>query len=90
MCIISPRYAGVPVDFEEVALDSSVSDENELENALLAIKRNGIALKGKYRILFHYGTPNDSLVYKHGCHYLFLICYFGYICCANWSIIFQY
>ena len=48
----------MPVDFEEVALDSSVSDENELENALLAIKRNGIALKGKYRILINYGTPD--------------------------------
>ena len=40
------RYAGAPVDFEEVALDSSVSDVGELDNALLAIKRNGIALKG--------------------------------------------
>ena len=41
------RYAGVPVDFEEVALDSSVSDETDLNEALLAIKRNGVALKGK-------------------------------------------
>ncbi|XP_064632371.1 isocitrate dehydrogenase [NAD] subunit gamma, mitochondrial-like [Lineus longissimus] len=39
------RCAGVPVDFEEVELTNE-SDENDMENALLAIKRNGVCLKG--------------------------------------------
>ncbi len=34
------------MDFEDVALDSTVSDEYQLNEALLAIKRNGVALKG--------------------------------------------
>ena len=39
------RYAGVPVDFEEVKLDQSVTDE-DYDKALLAIRRNYVALKG--------------------------------------------
>ena len=44
----SSRYAGAPVVFETVALDLSVTEEHELDNALFAIKRNGVGLKGKY------------------------------------------
>jgi isocitrate dehydrogenase (NAD+) len=40
------RYAGVPVDFEEVQLNSTVTEDEDIDNALLAIKRNGVALKG--------------------------------------------
>merc|ERR1712004_939 len=40
------RYAGAPVVFETVALDLSVTEEHELDNALFAIKRNGVGLKG--------------------------------------------
>lgn len=39
------RCAGVPVDFEEVPFDHTIS-EQQYENALLAIKRNGVAIKG--------------------------------------------
>ncbi|XP_042220340.1 isocitrate dehydrogenase [NAD] subunit gamma, mitochondrial-like isoform X1 [Homarus americanus] len=39
------RYAGVPVDFEEVQITQD-STEEEFENALICIKRNGVALKG--------------------------------------------
>ncbi|XP_066283871.1 isocitrate dehydrogenase [NAD] subunit gamma, mitochondrial-like isoform X3 [Branchiostoma lanceolatum] len=40
------RYAGVPVDFEEVQITSQEGDEEAIENAITAIKRNGVALKG--------------------------------------------
>ncbi|XP_045133482.1 isocitrate dehydrogenase [NAD] subunit gamma, mitochondrial-like [Portunus trituberculatus] len=39
------RYAGVPVDFEEVQITKN-STEDEFEKALVCIKRNGVALKG--------------------------------------------
>jgi hypothetical protein len=39
------RFAGVPVDFEEVQLTHE-SDETDMKNTLLAIKRNGVCLKG--------------------------------------------
>lgn len=42
------RYAGVPVDFEEVQITKD-STEEEFEKALICIKRNGVALKGKRR-----------------------------------------
>ncbi|XP_032827279.1 isocitrate dehydrogenase [NAD] subunit gamma, mitochondrial isoform X1 [Petromyzon marinus] len=40
------RYAGVPVDFEEVIVNSSCVEENDIRNAITAIRRNGVALKG--------------------------------------------
>ncbi|XP_077488385.1 isocitrate dehydrogenase [NAD] subunit gamma, mitochondrial-like [Amblyomma americanum] len=40
------RYAGVPVDFEEVHLDSTQDDLENVDEAIIAIKRNGVALKG--------------------------------------------
>uniref|UniRef100_A0A0N4ZJG6 Isocitrate dehydrogenase [NAD] subunit, mitochondrial n=1 Tax=Parastrongyloides trichosuri TaxID=131310 RepID=A0A0N4ZJG6_PARTI len=40
-------FANVPVDFEECQLDSKpTSPESDLDNAIMSIKRNGIALKG--------------------------------------------
>ncbi|XP_066283872.1 isocitrate dehydrogenase [NAD] subunit gamma, mitochondrial-like isoform X4 [Branchiostoma lanceolatum] len=45
------RYAGVPVDFEEVQITSQEGDEEAIENAITAIKRNGVALKGGLRTL---------------------------------------
>ena len=35
----------MPVDFEELQLDQSVDDE-QYEHVLLALRRNGVALKG--------------------------------------------
>ncbi|GAU93339.1 hypothetical protein RvY_05294 [Ramazzottius varieornatus] len=40
------RYAGAPVDFEEIDLDSTAPDVEGFEYALMSIKRNGVALKG--------------------------------------------
>ncbi|VDN51045.1 unnamed protein product [Dracunculus medinensis] len=45
------RFANVPVDFEEVELTSSLADDS-LENAIIAIKRNGIAIKGNIETKF--------------------------------------
>ncbi|XP_015261056.1 PREDICTED: isocitrate dehydrogenase [NAD] subunit gamma, mitochondrial [Gekko japonicus] len=39
------RHACVPVDFEEVLVSSEASDR-DLENAIMAIRRNRVALKG--------------------------------------------
>lgn len=40
------RFCCVPVDFEVVTVDSSVVAEDEINNAVTAIRRNGVALKG--------------------------------------------
>nr|XP_045603597.1 isocitrate dehydrogenase [NAD] subunit gamma, mitochondrial-like isoform X2 [Procambarus clarkii] len=57
------RYAGVPVDFEEIQITKNSTDE-EFANALICIKRNGVALKGsiesKYGDVFC-GSRNASL-----------------------------
>ena len=39
------RFSGAPVDFEELGVNRE-SSEAELENALLALSRNGVGLKG--------------------------------------------
>jgi len=36
----------VPVDFEVANVDSSLSSEDDINNAIMAIRRNGVALKG--------------------------------------------
>ncbi|XP_017568264.2 isocitrate dehydrogenase [NAD] subunit gamma, mitochondrial-like isoform X1 [Pygocentrus nattereri] len=40
------RFCCVPVDFEVVNVDSSLTSEDEINNAVTAIRRNGVALKG--------------------------------------------
>uniref|UniRef100_UPI00358EA6B6 isocitrate dehydrogenase [NAD] subunit gamma, mitochondrial isoform X2 n=1 Tax=Myxine glutinosa TaxID=7769 RepID=UPI00358EA6B6 len=41
------RQVGAPIDFEEVTVNSAnVDDERDIENAIMAVRRNGIALKG--------------------------------------------
>lgn len=40
------RYAGVPVDFEEVNISPSSDSNEELEYAITSIRRNGVAIKG--------------------------------------------
>ncbi|CAG7721394.1 unnamed protein product [Allacma fusca] len=39
-------YAGVPVVFEEVKIDPSSDSNEDLENAITSIRRNGVGLKG--------------------------------------------
>uniref|UniRef100_A0A8B8BG21 Isocitrate dehydrogenase [NAD] subunit gamma, mitochondrial-like isoform X1 n=2 Tax=Crassostrea virginica TaxID=6565 RepID=A0A8B8BG21_CRAVI len=46
------RNAGVPVDFEELEINGSTTDENTLRSALLSVQRNGIALKGNIESKF--------------------------------------
>ena len=43
---LCPRHACVPVDFEEVHV-SSTADEEDIRNAIMAIRRNRVALKGE-------------------------------------------
>ncbi|XP_036959763.1 isocitrate dehydrogenase [NAD] subunit gamma, mitochondrial-like isoform X2 [Acanthopagrus latus] len=40
------RFCCVPVDFEVVNVDSSMASEDDINDAIMAIRRNGVALKG--------------------------------------------
>ncbi|KAM6976774.1 isocitrate dehydrogenase [NAD] subunit gamma, mitochondrial-like [Aplochiton taeniatus] len=40
------RFSCVPVDFEVVNVDSTLTSESDINNAIMAIRRNGVALKG--------------------------------------------
>uniref|UniRef100_A0A8D3B772 Isopropylmalate dehydrogenase-like domain-containing protein n=1 Tax=Scophthalmus maximus TaxID=52904 RepID=A0A8D3B772_SCOMX len=40
------RFCCVPLDFEVVNVDSTVASEDDINNAIMAIRRNGVALKG--------------------------------------------
>ncbi|KAF7651578.1 hypothetical protein LDENG_00108930 [Lucifuga dentata] len=40
------RFCCVPVDFEVVNVDSAMISEDDISNAIMAIRRNGVALKG--------------------------------------------
>ncbi|KAL4646124.1 isocitrate dehydrogenase NAD subunit gamma, mitochondrial-like [Arapaima gigas] len=40
------RFTCVPVDFEVVNVNSSETNEDDINNAITAIRRNGVALKG--------------------------------------------
>jgi isocitrate dehydrogenase (NAD+) len=40
------RYAGVPVDFEEIRFDPNSESEIDFFDAITSIKRNGVAIKG--------------------------------------------
>ncbi|KAL1425078.1 hypothetical protein MTO96_019530 [Rhipicephalus appendiculatus] len=50
------RYGGVPVDFEEVHLDSTQDDLDNVDEAIIAIKRNGVALERQGRGLCNLNT----------------------------------
>lgn len=41
------RFSCVPVDFEVVHVNSALENEDDMNNAIMAIRRNGVALKGK-------------------------------------------
>ncbi|MGH0183367.1 UNVERIFIED_CONTAM: hypothetical protein FKN15_011804 [Acipenser sinensis] len=40
------RYSCVPVDFEVVHVNSAMTEEDDIDNAITAIRRNRVALKG--------------------------------------------
>lgn len=42
------RYAGAPIDFEKVDFNSETTDPSCMENALLSVRRNGVAIKGTF------------------------------------------
>ncbi|CAL1534550.1 unnamed protein product [Lymnaea stagnalis] len=46
------RYAGAPIDFEVVEINASKNTPIDMEHALLAVKRNGVALKGNIETKF--------------------------------------
>ena len=49
--IKSIYYAlGAPVDFDEVVIDNN-SDEEAVREAILAVQRNGVALKGSIKTI---------------------------------------
>lgn len=46
------NFANVPVDFETAPLSSELKQEADLDNAIISIKRNGVALKGNIETKF--------------------------------------
>ncbi|KAF3860832.1 hypothetical protein F7725_001087 [Dissostichus mawsoni] len=44
--LFNNRFCCVPVDFEVVNVDSTKDSEDDINNAIMAIRRNGVALKG--------------------------------------------
>lgn len=44
--LLNHRFSCVPVDFEVVNVNSSSTSEDDINNAIMAIRRNGVALKG--------------------------------------------
>ncbi|KAH9518924.1 Isocitrate dehydrogenase [NAD] subunit gamma 1, mitochondrial [Bulinus truncatus] len=46
------RFAGAPVDFDIVEINASTNTPQDMENALLSVKRNGVALKGNIETKF--------------------------------------
>jgi len=48
MFILFVRYAGVPVDFEEVQMDPKSESNEDLEYVITSIRRNGVAIKGNW------------------------------------------
>lgn len=53
-----PRHACVPVDFEEVRV-SAEAPEDDVHNAIMAIRRNGVAIKGEMGPPRKIGTPPE-------------------------------
>lgn len=45
------RFSCVPVDFEVVHVNSALESEDDIKNAITAIRRNGVALKGRQAFL---------------------------------------
>ncbi|KAG1961600.1 isocitrate dehydrogenase [NAD] subunit gamma 1, mitochondrial [Pimephales promelas] len=53
------RFSCVPVDFEVVNVNSSLTSEDDIKNAIMAIRRNGVALKGNIETN-HIMPPNHK------------------------------
>ncbi|XP_012935063.1 isocitrate dehydrogenase [NAD] subunit gamma, mitochondrial [Aplysia californica] len=46
------RYAGAPIDFEIVEINASTNTPDDMQNALLSVRRNGVSLKGNIETKF--------------------------------------
>lgn len=52
------KVVGVPVDFEVIDIDPSSEGNDDLEYAIMSIKRNGVAIKGSFP---QQGSPTGLL-----------------------------
>ena len=48
------RYAGAPIDFEVIDFDHTKNNPVEMANALLSVRRNGVALKGMIQTMIFF------------------------------------
>lgn len=55
------RFSCVPVDFEVVHVNSALETQDDMDNAIMAIRRNGVALKGKKSPLARSSSRNVDL-----------------------------
>ncbi|XP_041347775.1 isocitrate dehydrogenase [NAD] subunit gamma, mitochondrial-like isoform X3 [Gigantopelta aegis] len=46
------KYAGAPIDFEKVVINASTREPEDLKNALMSVRRNGVAIKGNIETKF--------------------------------------
>ncbi|KAK6175604.1 hypothetical protein SNE40_014031 [Patella caerulea] len=46
------RYAGAPIDFEKIEINSSTNSTEVMKNAMLSVRRNGVAIKGNIETKF--------------------------------------
>lgn len=63
---------GVPVDFEIIDIDPNSEGNDDLDYAIMSIKRNGVALKGRYMNIEHFANFRHSSVDKTK-NYIFLL-----------------
>ncbi|XP_025106370.1 isocitrate dehydrogenase [NAD] subunit gamma, mitochondrial-like isoform X2 [Pomacea canaliculata] len=71
------RYAGAPIDFERVDINASTTDPATMENALLSVRRNGVAIKGNIETKFDdpsFRSMNVSLRKKLDLHTNIVCC----------------
>ncbi|XP_051518282.1 isocitrate dehydrogenase [NAD] subunit gamma, mitochondrial-like [Myxocyprinus asiaticus] len=56
------RFCCVPVNFEIVKVASATTSEDDIKNAIIAIKRNGVALKGNIKTNHNLPPSHKSIV----------------------------
>lgn len=57
------RYAGAPIDFEEIEMNSTTTNPEIMRGALLSVQRNGVAIKGLiFSFLFQNNFKSAILV----------------------------
>lgn len=61
-CALCCRFSCVPVDFEVVHVNSALETEEDISNAITAIRRNGVALKGRQPTFFVSKVKHEALL----------------------------